>query len=278
MSDMTNDGALAPADDNALFSEITSGAPSGFEPEPQPQPEPQVQPQPAAQPAPQPQQHEPAIPPARLREEAEARRTAERERDELRGQLQAFQQRQQPPQPQQPRVDPAERIFSDPQGMVRDETQQMLDPVIQTMHFNSRLIAGQVYGADKVNAAIKEFDELAGARQLHAAEYQQVMSSPNPFASAVQFMQKRKALAEVGEDLGAYRTRVIDEAMKDPEVQKRFLEATRAQALQAGSTVTRPVVPSVPNINRVGSAALPDNQADVSDADLFASTTSRKRA
>lgn len=277
MSELTNDGALAPADDGALFSEIVSSAPAGDPaPEPQTQPDSQSQSQPTSQPALQ-IQPEPAIPPSRLREEADARRQAERERDELRGQLQAMHRQQHQPQSPEP-ADPSERIFSDPRGLVRDEAQQMLNPVIQVMHYNNRLIAGQVHGKDKVDSAVSEFDRLRAAGELHHAEVQQVMGSPNPFAAAVEMIQRRATLAEVGNDPAAYKQRVLEEAMKDPEFQKKVLEATRMQAQQAGQTITRPLVSTPPNINKVGAAALPDNQSEQSDADLYAATVSRKRA
>jgi hypothetical protein len=77
-------------------------------------------------------------------------------------------------------------------------------------------------------------------------------------------MKRREALAEIGEDIGAYRERLRDELLQDPEFLGRAIEAARSTAsggfpaagkprLQAGSSAsvtTRQA--SLPSVNRAG--------------------------
>ena len=98
MSDDLNGGA--PADDTALFSSVVDGdLQSAVQEFADPAPEIVQQPEPQ-NPQPNAATPEPAIPPARLREEADARRRAESEAAELRGRLAAMEQRLNQPQQQ----------------------------------------------------------------------------------------------------------------------------------------------------------------------------------
>lgn len=276
MNDLTTEGAVAPADDNALFASVTTGSELPSDP-------PAAQAPQAAPPAPAPAATEPAIPPGRLREETERARAAERERDELRGRLAALERMQQPrqaAQPQTPKADPVDRVLNNPTELIREEFQQQFNPHLQSMHFNNRLIAESVRGGKAaVDEATTEYDRLESSGQLTPAEIQEVRHSPNPFVAAVDLIARRKVLSEVGTDLTAYEKRVREKAMQDPEFQKLVLAATRQAAQQNGQVVNRPAAPPAPpSLNRIGAAALPDHLEEVSDEDLFASTTRRRRA
>lgn len=269
MSDLDTDG-LAPADDNALFSNAVTGDPdiaSDHLPQPEPQPQPVLQPTPAP---------EPAIPPARLREEAAARRQAERERDELRGRLFALEQNRPQPQPA-----PKPDVFEDPSAFVRNEIEPALDPIQQRIsqitETYSRRDAIREHGEEKVTAAFTALDQAANAGDPDAvAAVSKVKKSMDPYGDIVSWHSQREILSEVGKDPKAYRQRIIDEALKDPEVQKRFLETTREAA--KANPIARPAVPSTPSLSRVGAAALPDDQDNATDAELFASATRGKRS
>jgi hypothetical protein len=265
MSDFDTDGALAPADDNALFSSATSGDLDTL-----PEPDIQAEPQPEPIPAP-----EPAIPPSRLREEADARRQAERERDELRGRLAAFEQSRPQPTPA-----PKPDVFEDPSAFVRGELQPVLDPleqrISQITETYSRRDAVREHGQEKVNAAFMALDQAAKAGDPDAIQaVSKVKKSMDPYGDIVSWHTQKEILSEVGKDPKAYRQRIIDEALKDPEVQKRFLETTRTAA--QANPIARPAVSSTPSLSRVGAAALPDAQDNASDAELFASATRAKR-
>lgn len=266
MNDTTNDGALAPADDHALFSSAVDGTLADL-PDDQPL---------RSQPEIIPPVVEPAIPPSRLREEADARRSAERERDELRGRLAAFQEQQRPKAEPQARPD----VFENPSRFVQDEVNPLIDPVkneISTLReFYSQRDAVREHGQEKVTQAFQALDQAANSGDPDAvATVARVKKSMDPFGDIVSWHSRKSILAEVGSDPKAYREKVIAEALKDPEVQKRFLESTRAVATATGRTVNRPV--SLPSLTRVGAAALPEDQ-DVDDAALFKAATQGKRS
>src|SRR5262252_5144958 len=100
----TTQGALDAPDDTALFQEATSTPTlKQFEDAVLPVPKEETPPAPAdgktePKPTDKTEPKDETIPPGRLREESEARRRAERERDDLRARLDAAFQRQPPPQ------------------------------------------------------------------------------------------------------------------------------------------------------------------------------------
>jgi hypothetical protein len=149
----------------------------------------------------------------------------------------------------------------------------------QLREFYSQREAVRTHGAEKVQAAYQALEKGMASRDPEAwTVYNRAMQSMDPYGSIVDWHKQRETLAQIGGDLDSYKQRLLDEALKDPEYQKKVLEAARGQAQQSGSAVARPAVSSLPSINRVGSAALHNNQQDVSDAELFDATTRRKRA
>ena len=87
-------------------------------------------------------------------------------------------------------------------------------------------------------------------------------------------------MSQIGGDLNAYRQRVLDEAMKDPEFQKRVIEATRGAALANGRTVDRPAqskVPNVPSLANIGAGGGDREVQEPSDNQLFQQAVSAKR-
>lgn len=278
MSDLNDDGATAPVDDNALFSSVVSGETEA------PASDPTLEPAPSAPVAQQletpsqPQQSEPAIPPSRLREEADARRAAERRADEFERRLAAMQPKPEP----KPRSD----VFENPSSFVQEEVRPLIDPVTQEIgqlrEFYSQRDAVREHGAEKVKAAYDAMDQALRSGDPDAqATYQRARKSLDPFGDIVKWHQKATVFSEIGNDVEAYRQRIIEDALKNPDIQKRALEAARLTASQSGNVVTtpaRPAVSSLPSLNKVGAVALPEGQDEVSDAELFTKTTSRKRA
>src|SRR4051812_22994102 len=135
----TTQGADA-LDDHALFNEATSLAtlekfenPEPVAPEAKPEvkpeakAEPEVKPAGESKPEAKPDDNAP-VPAGRMREESEARRRAERERDDLLRRLEALTARQAPPQATQQRQTPQEiDLLENPKGFVRQEVQPMLE-------------------------------------------------------------------------------------------------------------------------------------------------------
>jgi hypothetical protein len=103
------------------------------------------------------------------------------------------------------------------------------------------------------------------------------MASIDPYGEIMRWHTGREVLSTVGADLNAFRQKLLDEAVKDPEFQKKVFDAARGQAASNGSTVNRPVVPKLPSIGKVGAAA-PSSDADdnMSDEELFHAATRRR--
>jgi hypothetical protein len=198
----------------------------------------------------------------------------------LEARLAAIERQQQPQQPRQ-RAD----VFENPSAFVQEEVQPILDPIqqeiVKVRETFSRMFAEQVHGAETVKAAYQAIAQgLERGDQAAAVAYQKAMKSMNPYGDIVAWHKEQSTLQEIGGDLNSYRQRILDEAMKDQAFQAKVLEAAKAQALAAGATITRPAgaVASLPSITKVGAAALSEGQQpDLSDAELFDATTSRKR-
>lgn len=279
---------MADMDDAALFESVVSGAASEEQasepaaeaaPEAQPRDEsgkfaPKAKGEPAAQPEAQSQEREPAIPPHRLREEAEARRAEKERADRLEmevAQMRQFlmQQRAHQPQAQQPQEPPD--IFTDPEAWFQYKRDQEIAPVIQQIQAarleDARAVASVVYGDDTVKAAEQAFNELAKRGGVDPVEYQRIQSSPNPFRAAVEWHKRNSILSEIGNDPSAYRERIKAEILAE-------LGGAQSQQQPPANVVKIP-----PSLNRATSAAPANQGAEqvLSDADLFKQVTSRRR-
>lgn len=280
MSENENGGVAA--DDAALFDSVTSEVPATETPVSE-IPEIADIPQTATPEATQQQTNSsspsPAIPPSRLREEAEARRALERERDELRGRLAAFEQhfapqRQQPQQPQQ-----APEIWDNPEAAIRHAVAPQITQVERVLDALAEENANLRFPG-KVEEAKDALQKAINSRSIDQADAQRILNAPNRYVAIVEWRQRQQMQTEIGGDIQAYQARMREQLLKDPEFLKQALSAARGQAQQTGSHIIRtPSVSTTPSLGRIGSAALPEGQArDVSDAELFEATTSRKRA
>jgi len=218
------------------------------------------------------QEREPAIPPHRLREEAEARRAEKERADRLEQMLSQVLQQRPPTQqaPQQPQEPPD--IFTDPEAWFKHKRDQEIAPVLQQIQAarldDARAVASVVHGDETVKAAEQAFNELAKRGAVDPAEYQRIQSSPNPYRAAVEWHKRQSFLSEVGSDPSAYRERIKAEILA---------ELNAGQQTQQQTPVNVVKIPS--SLNRATSAA-PANQGGgqvLSDAALFNSVTSRRR-
>ena len=76
-----------------------------------------------------------------------------------------------------------------------------------------------------------------------------------PMVSSSDGTTTGEVLRTTGGDLNAYRQRILDEALKDPEYQRKVIEAARGQAQASGRMVERPVKSSVassPSLGDIG--------------------------
>jgi hypothetical protein len=280
MTDVTQ-GADAP-DDTALFNEATSAETlEKFEnPPPVEEPEKPAPPPPEAKPEAKPDDNAP-VPPGRLREEADARRRAERERDDLRAQLLAA-ARQAPQQQQQPRsVD----LFDNPSGFVQQELKPYLEEISsafqQQREAMSLDFALQRHGDEKVGAARGALEAGMQRGDPNAwSTYNRAMSSHDPYGVIVRWHHEGETLRTIGGDIDGYKKRVLEEALNDPEYRARVIAAARGQAAATGNTVARPVKPvtSSPSLGNIGAGGGGSQQViEPSDAELFRAATSAKR-
>jgi hypothetical protein len=223
------------------------------------------------------QRTEPAIPPARLREEADARRAAERDRDELRARLDRLESQQRQPVQQEQRK-PAE-FWDNPDEWGRSLVTPIQEQLFQQRQGVSRLLAEDKHGSDTVKAAYEALGQAMQSDPATQADYLRIMRSNHPYGELVAWHKNRQVLNEIGSDPAAYRNRVLEEAMKDPEVQQRFLAQIRGAAQPTVEAPgRRSEVPQIPSLRSIGTAAGPASAAgEPSDAELFSATTSRRR-
>jgi hypothetical protein len=279
MNDDTNGLTV---DDTALFNATVTGTelPTIEAPITEEAPAPVLTPAtepPAA--ATDPQRTEPAIPPARLREEADARRAAERDRDELKERLARLeaQIRQPAQQQQQEQRKPAE-FWDNPDEWGRSLVTPIQEQLFQQRQGVSRLLAEEKHGADTVKAAYQALGEAMQADPAVQTDYMRIMRSQHPYGELVAWHKNRQVLNDIGSDPAAYRNRVLEEAMKDPEVQQRFLAQIRGAAQPTVEPPSRSSVPAIPSLQGIGTAASPAAAAgEPSDAELFSATTRRRR-
>lgn len=273
----TTQGADAP-NDTTLFNEaVQAETLTQFE-NPPPQPDTPAPPPPTPEPPkPEPKPDDSAsVPAGRLREEAEARRRIERERDDLMRQLNALRA---PQQPQQPKVD----MFENPQGFVQQELKPFLDQIradFQTQREAMSLDwALRNHGNEKVNAARAAMEQGMQRGDPNAwGIYNRAMQSHDPYGVIVQAHQQAETLRTIGGDLESYRKRVLEEALNDPEYRKRVIENARGQAQASGAHVARPVaVASSPSLGNVGAAGGDQQVIEPSDEELFRAATTAKR-
>ena len=202
-------------------------------------------------------QQEGRIPPHRLREESEARRRAEQQIAELQAKVAAYeavrQQQQAPPK----KLD----IFDDPSAFIRQEMapyfEQMKAEYRMNLERQSTENAQRFYGHETVDQAYNAM--ASGMRNSDPnawATYHSAMGSHDPYGVITRWYVNQQTLGEIGEGgLDAYRQRVLEEAMRNPEYQRQVLQAARN-----GTTmqVNRPVQTSQPQ-----STPLPPSLSDV---------------
>lgn len=279
-----------PMDDRSLFEAATSPEPvqevaqepavetaSGEQPrdeqgrfatkEPETEtPQPETTPQPEIKDEPQ-----GSIPPWRLTEvtqernaERQRREAAERQALELQAQMRALQQQIKPAeQPQPP------DWYEKPADAMLHTIAPHLQQIQSAHHYNSRLIAGQVHGAEHVDAAEKAFTQAEAAGMIDPLEATRVLKSPNIYDAAVRWYKDQQTRQKIGGDLDGFLKKRDEELLADPNFLARAAEKIRSQNGQGKGPA--PVVQLPPSLNRATSAANNklDDVGDMSDASLF---------
>lgn len=295
-----NKEAIASLSDKELFGEATSDSPPervaveqesperprdekgrfvARQEQEQPEPEPVIQPAQEQQPEPQ---EKAEIPSWRLREMREERDAARREIEQERQRAWALQQQfqalqaqinQRNQQPQQP-ID----IFADPEAAL----QQRFQPLEQRLNSAEQRLILRASKAEAVaefgKAAVAEMEDFVKQRaaagdpqlQLLAA---QMDRSDHPVGIAMEWYQRDKLARETGGDLKAYRQKLMDELLTDPDFQAKAIERARGQA--QSQPQGRPNIQLPPSINKATGANIAG--PDDGDGSVFSYATQGMR-
>ena len=161
---------------------------------------------------------------------------------------------------------------------------QFRNEIQMTRELMSRDNAVRVFGEEKVAAAHQALSEGMTRHDPNAyATWQRAMGSHDPYGVITKWHQDREVLTQIGGDLGTYRTKILEEAMKDPEFQKRVIQAAKGQAQANGSQINRPAavvqstVPVIPSLADIGAAGPDEQMQEPSDDALFRAAVSAKR-
>lgn len=139
-----------------------------------------------------------------------------------------------PRQEPQQKIDPVDRVLSDPTGLVRDEVSPHFEQINQTLLAFAKDAAIGRFDEATVNTAEAEFIKALQSGRLDQADYQKVVSSPNRYAAAVQWHKRQQAQAEIGDDPAAYKAKL------EAEIREKVLAEMNGgepQAQQRQATV-----------------------------------------
>jgi hypothetical protein len=207
----------------------------------------------------------PLIPSWRLREIRE-------ERDAVTARLAAAEARlaQQPtPKVEAPKVEKAARPdpLLDPDGYAAAIRQELREEALNDRREESLLKARE--------SNQPEFDEAYAAAQkaVDPALKARMQSARDPGKVLLEWHRENKNRAEVGTDLNAYKAKLREEALKDPEFRKAAMEAWRADAQPIVNGRPRVELPPSLSSQSRSSAAPKGGSEDVSDHDLFEQIT-----
>jgi hypothetical protein len=220
-----------------------------------------------------------SVPSSRLREESEARRRLERERDELRARLAAYEVQPRPQTTPEKKLD----VFDNPSAFVQQEVTPLLQRMEERMQAQTESMsanfAATYYGADKVNAARNALQQGLFAGDPNAtAVHQAALRHPDPYGLITRWHMEREMLSQIGGDLEQYNQRTLQEALKNPEFLKQALAAAKGQATtQINRPVTQSTVPTLPSLSDIGAAGGDEGPTEASDEALFRAAVSAKR-
>lgn len=144
---------------------------------------------------------------------------------EERQKRQAAEGRGQQPNGQQPAVaqkSVAQQLFEAPEDFVDGLKRNFAEQVAQVRLEGDLNIASIRHG-DTFNEAFQAFIGQVGSGQ-DKDTYFRVMNAPSPGEEIVKWFKQSSVLREVGEDPAAYRQRLRDEMLNDPEVAAQFAQ------------------------------------------------------
>lgn len=200
--------------------------------EPQPAPAPEPAAPPAASPEPPQDRHVPVM---ALLDEREKRQLAQREAEDLRKRLAAYEaQRQQQPPPD---------FHDDPEARLLMERTQVQEMIWNQRLDTSEMIARQAYGSQAVDQARDAFMQAA---QQNPALGVELRRQTHPYDFVVNWHNRQRVIEEVGTDPAAYRAKL------EAELREKILAEMQTQPAIA----PRPpaTLSSAPAAGRAGDA------------------------
>ena len=182
------------------------------------------------------------VPSWRLKEVSDARRAAEAERDTFKAQIAQMQARlaglEKPPEQKTENIDP----LLDPDGFTRKLTTEFSQRLAE-VQLNNNLALAHVRHGEKFEKAYSALiaQAQAGNRQL----VPHLTSQANPGEAIVKWYSDQETLREVGGDPASYKTKLLEEALKDPTYLAKAIEAAKASAGQQRSNNITKLPPSL---------------------------------
>lgn len=245
-------------DDKGRFKSKETDEEPAAEIEAQPEPEPKQEPE-----------RQDQIPSWRLKEEADARREWQQRAEAEAQQRQALQnqlwQLQQQLQSQQKPEEPVD-IFADPQNW-EQSFQQKLDQRMREQEGNFSLRLAKYKHGETFDQAWQAMVDRTQSGDDSIRQH--VIGSPDPGETLVNWYKRESVISQVGDDPTAYRSKVLEDALKDPEFLAKALEAAKATAQQKPETK----VQLPPSLNKATSSAPSGHSTGVSDSDMFEHAT-----
>jgi hypothetical protein len=174
----------------------------------------------------------------------------------------------------------SERLFADPDGTLNDLRQEIAAPLqqqIQQMQLNHDFALANVrYGETFAEAWNTWYDTVKDGKD--ATTYFSIMNSQSPAEAMVQWYRRTTRDKEVGEDLDAYKQRVIDEYLAGQNGGPRPAAPGPTARDSDGRFTARPQAPQrqPTSISRMGASGVADDDLadnDGSDAAIFAAAT-----
>lgn len=198
------------------------------------------------------------------RKAADAERVAnERYQAQVRQFIAEQQARQQPAKPPDMLADPdawQQHLIQEQQGALG----------AMRMEFSEMMARATPEGSAKVDTALKW---LRTEGHLDPSVQHRINASRHPFQDLLKLYDQSQTLSQIGGDLGAYKTRLLDEALNDPAFLQRVAEKLRADQGNGSAPANgqRPVVNLPPSLSKIAAARVPQDAAgDLSDASLMA--------
>lgn len=159
-------------------------------------------------------------------------------------------------------------FFENPAAATRHEVNGMVSPQFEQMNqvlmANAKLVAGVKYTDEKVDEAENAFIEAVKSNKIDPADYHKVVNSPNRYAAAVQWHQRKLAQEEIGDDPAAFRAKL------EAEILAKHGLAPQGQQQAAPAAQAAPVMPSnLATARSVGARSGPAWSGPTPLADIF---------